>query len=298
MPIQVRPAGPIPARVMIVGEAPGAEEERQGEPFVGASGYELTKMLHEAGISRSECFITNVCRIRPPANDITNFIAKSKKDRTHEHFQLRDKWVKRPIIEGADLLQREIEFVKPQIIITLGNVPLWTLTGKWGIVRWRGSMLSVGPIRLLPTYHPAAVLRQWDWRAIVVHDLKRAAKYRSLDWPSPKWNFLVRPSFRAACDTLDGLIGWAADGPLEVTVLDYRYTPNGILYKLEPLVQPKPSLHTETTKLGRKNQVVTNGPLTWMVLATHVQRISGTTRMMRVNLMTGEEQAADTDVTD
>jgi uracil-DNA glycosylase family 4 len=68
MPIQVRPSGPTDARVMIVGEAPGAEEERKGEPFVGASGHELTKMLHEAGIARSQCFITNVCRERPPGN--------------------------------------------------------------------------------------------------------------------------------------------------------------------------------------------------------------------------------------
>jgi len=217
MPIQVRPSGPIPAQVMVVGEAPGFEEEARNEPFVGASGHELTKMLHEAGISRSECFITNVCRQRPPGNDINLFIANAKKDRTPEHTQLHDKWVKQPIIDGYNLLLQEIKAVNPGIIITLGNIPLWALTGIWGITKWRGSMLQRDGIRVLPTYHPAAVLRQWDWRAIAVHDLRRAAKYRTKPWPVPQWNFLIRPSFLAACDTLNELITKADNGPLEVS---------------------------------------------------------------------------------
>jgi uracil-DNA glycosylase family 4 len=204
---------------MIVGEAPGWEEEAAGEPFVGASGKELNRMLHEAGISRSECFTTNVCRERPPANDINHFIAKAKKDITHEHTQLRNKWVKRPILEGYDLLQKEIRMVSPNIIITLGNTPLWALTGLWGITKWRGSMLrsDIAGTRILPTYHPAAILRQWDWRAIAVHDLRRAAKYRDLDYPVPKWNFIVRPSFTAAVSTLRDLLDRAASGPLELS---------------------------------------------------------------------------------
>jgi uracil-DNA glycosylase family 4 len=79
MPILVPPSGPTEARIMIVGEAPGAEEEARGTPFVGASGMELDRMLHEAKISRSECFVTNVARERPLGNDINQFIAKSRK---------------------------------------------------------------------------------------------------------------------------------------------------------------------------------------------------------------------------
>ena len=78
MPIHGK--GPVPARIMIVGEAPGEEEIRRGEPFCGASGSELNKMLGEAGISRGECFVTNVSRERPPKNDINLFIAKAKKE--------------------------------------------------------------------------------------------------------------------------------------------------------------------------------------------------------------------------
>ena len=63
--MQIRPTGPAPAKVMIVGEAPGDQEVRESAPFVGASGQELSRMLMEAGIHRSQCFVTNVIRIKP-----------------------------------------------------------------------------------------------------------------------------------------------------------------------------------------------------------------------------------------
>ena len=74
-----RPEGPLSAQIMIVGEAPGHEEDRLGLPFQGESGKELNRMLADAGIARSECFLTNVVRSRPPNNDLNNFIAKAKR---------------------------------------------------------------------------------------------------------------------------------------------------------------------------------------------------------------------------
>lgn len=209
MTIQVRPDGPVPAQIMIVGEAPGADEERTGIPFSGVSGQELNKMLGEAGISRSECFVTNVCRERPPQNDITKFIAQSKKDTTASHRLLKGKFCLLPIHTGYALLQREIEMVKPNIIIALGNIPLWALTGLWGITKWRGSMLLCDIDRstqVIPTYHPAAVLRQWSWRATGVNDLRRAARYRHARWTRPEWKFQIRPSFSGARETLLDLL--------------------------------------------------------------------------------------------
>src|SRR6266404_7430913 len=152
----VRPDGPIPARIMLVGEAPGAQEEIEGIPFVGESGKELNRMLQEAGITRSECFVTNVCRIRPPGNDINHFIAKAKKDITNAHKQLHGRWVLPQILDGVSLLEKELQMVKPNIVVALGNVPLWALTGLWGITRWRGSMLSrPNGTKVIPTIHPA-----------------------------------------------------------------------------------------------------------------------------------------------
>lgn len=220
MPVQVKPDGPIPAKIMIVGEAPGAEEEARGVPFVGASGMELNKMLHESGITRSECFVTNVCRERPYNNDIGNFIALKKKDITSEHISLRDKWVRRPVSEGLSLLSKEIEMVQPNVIIALGNTALWGLTGLWGIGKWRGSMLFTdsGRHKVIPTLHPAAILRQWSDRAIAVNDLKRAARFRNGEpYPDPKWNFTIRPSFDAALQALVQLRLKADEGPLRIS---------------------------------------------------------------------------------
>jgi uracil-DNA glycosylase len=220
MPIQVLPDGPADAKIMLVGEAPGADEEREGRPFVGASGQELNRMLHEAGISRSECFCTNVSRERPLNNDISNFIAKTKKERTSEHTLFNGKYVRRPIVEGVSLLEKEIQMVSPHVIIALGNVPLWGLTGLWGITKWRGSMLhkSGTNTKIVPTYHPAAILRQWDWRATAVNDLRRAARFRDgQDYPVPGWKFLVRPSFSQVQETLQLLTSMADKNFLELS---------------------------------------------------------------------------------
>ena len=141
MTLIVRPDGPSDARIMLVGEAPGADEERIGTPFQGVSGQELNRMLGEAGISRNECFVTNVCRVRPPNNDLSYFIAKSKKDITHAHREYRGRWCLPPVIDGIKLLVKEIEMVKPNVIIPVGNISTWVLTGNWGITKWRGSML-------------------------------------------------------------------------------------------------------------------------------------------------------------
>jgi uracil-DNA glycosylase len=202
-----RPEGPIPSRIMLVGEAPGYEEEQKGLPFQGASGQELNRMLGEAGITRNECFITNVCRLRPPNNDLSHFIAKAKKDVTSQHIQLRGRSVLKPVYDGVELLRKEIEMVKPNIIVALGATPLWALTGVNGITKWRGSMLyssDMGvPTKVIPTLHPAYVLRDWSSRAVTVNDLRRAAAYRGGQaYPKPNWRFIIRPTFEKVCDTL------------------------------------------------------------------------------------------------
>ncbi|MDX2059911.1 MAG: DNA polymerase [Gemmatimonadales bacterium] len=209
--------GPIPARIMIVGEAPGADEESQGRPFVGSSGKELDRMLHEAGITRSECFVTNVCRVRPPRNDISLYFAKAKKDRTLDHVQVRGKWVLPPIQEGLEKLKIEVGMVKPNLIIALGSTALWALTGIDGVMKWRGSMLHCDfapDVKVIPTVHPAAVLRQWELRALAVHDLKRAAPFRDgRPYPKKRWETVVRPSFEKAYNVLRGLFELANQIP-------------------------------------------------------------------------------------
>ncbi len=195
--MRVKGEGPIPSRIMLVGEAPGEQEERAGTPFVGASGQELNRMLQEAGIMRSECYVTNVCKVRPPDNQIGAFIALKKKDISSLHVRLRDKYVLPPISEGYKELLAEIEMVQPNIIVAFGNLAMWALTGRWGILKQRGSLLQVenGP-KVIPTIHPAAVLREWSQRAVVLNDLRRVKRHmtsRTYD-NQPAWKFQVRPS--------------------------------------------------------------------------------------------------------
>ena len=202
---------------MIVGEAFGAEEERKGEPFVGTSGQELNKMLHEAGIMRSECYVTNVVNARPPGNDINAWIADTKKHITPAHVAVRDKWVLPIIDAGIHSLLREIERVNPNVIIAFGNTALWALTGEWGISKWRGSLLTgPGGHKVIPTYHPAAILRQWDWRAVAVQDLRRAAAHRlTPEVPVPTKRYTVRPSFHGAIAALGLLLVQLGRGEIE-----------------------------------------------------------------------------------
>jgi len=224
--MQVRPTGPAPAKIMIVGEAPGEREVHEGIPFVGYAGQELSKMLAEAGINRNECFLTNVCRVRPPGNDIGAFVALRKSDITPQHGIIRDKYVMPAVWEGIEALTREIEMVRPNVIIAFGNLASWALTGNWGIMSWRGSVLECDlktsldyKPKVVPAYHPAAVMRQWSWRQIVVHDLRRAKTQAG--FPGiirPDYQFITRPTFEQAEYYLHQLLSLVEARPTKLSV--------------------------------------------------------------------------------
>lgn len=226
-------AGPPDARIMLVGEAYGETEDKSGIPFSGASGQELNRMLSDAGILRAECYCTNVVNARPLYNDITKWIPEDKKSITGKMVERQGKWVDPIVAEGLTMLDKEISLVQPQVIVALGGTALWALTGHESIVKWRGSLLdlqrpaspgrspvAVGPegsedtgaaggkdhdrvVRVIPTYHPAAVLRMFEWRPVSVLDLKRACReLRNGPTPVPNWRFVIRPSFQVVLDTI------------------------------------------------------------------------------------------------
>lgn len=235
MPRIIPPAGRPNAPIMIVGEAPGEDEDIVGSPFVGASGNELAKMLNESGIrggaakwdarinkfamnwDDSDVFVTNVMRWRPENNNIGFYITDVKKQVTSLHQKFHDRWALPPITQGAAQLADEIAKVRPKIIVPVGNVSLLALTGKWGITNWRGSMLHtyVGGVqtKVIPTYHPAAVLRQWSWRAAAVHDLRRARRFVDQEYPKPDWKFIVRPTFNQVIQTFCRILDLLDKGP-------------------------------------------------------------------------------------
>ncbi len=203
----MRSTGPIPASIMIVGEAPGAEEERLGEPFVGASGRLLTNLLHKAGLSRASCFVTNVCRHRPPDNDITLWTSDNKKPPDPTWLRLQDRWVHPHIQSGFDHLQEEIRHVQPRLIIALGNTTLWSLTSHSGISDWRGSRLSPSHLTasVVPTYHPAAVLRQSTLLPVLQMDLTRARLIYEGKQVPRNYQFQIAPSYLETIQRLDWL---------------------------------------------------------------------------------------------
>jgi len=205
---RVRGEGPIPSRIMLVGEAPSEEDVRTGTPFQGGSGQELNRMLHEAGIMRSECYVTNVLKIRPPEGRLDSVIAEKKKDITAQHTLLRDRYCLAPVHEGYAELLAEIEMVQPNIIVAFGNLAMWALTGNWGVLKWRGSLLQhEGGAKVIPTLHPTAVIREWSQRAVVLSDLRRVKRHmnsRVYD-NRPAWQFYVRPGLD---ETVSTHCGW------------------------------------------------------------------------------------------
>lgn len=188
------------AKIAIVGEAPGADEVRLGAPFVGASGSLLSSMLHEAGILRNDCTITNVCPIRPPNNEI-------------KHFFL-DKSMTKPgpeIIAGMADLRELLDRTRPNLVIACGRTALLALTEETSIGDWRGSTMEctlVPGLKVIPIYHPAAILRMFEWKAITVHDLRRCAQESMFpERIIPEWNFILEPTADTVLSTLRSLRG-------------------------------------------------------------------------------------------
>ena len=175
----VYPIGPTTAKIMLVGEFPGEQELAKGAPFAGSQGFELGKMLMEAGIFKDSCFSTMVVRNRVRANNIDNLMASTKSRITSEHTLFQGKYVTKQVLDGVAALKKEIELVKPNVIVALGNLALWALTGEWGVNKWRSSEMNsilVPGQKVIPTIHPGIINVQWKWRTLAVHDFKRVKR--------------------------------------------------------------------------------------------------------------------------
>ena len=144
------------ARIILVGEAPGAEEEKQGKPFVGRSGKLLNKALEKAGIRREDLFITNVVKLRPPGN---------KKPKSSE------------VRECRPVLLREIEAIEPEVVCLLGSTAIECLLGKYPVTKYRGKIIEKDGSRFLVTFHPAAVLRNPNRMGDFVSDIRKLKKF-------------------------------------------------------------------------------------------------------------------------
>lgn len=145
------------ARLMFVGEAPGADEDAQARPFVGRAGQLLTKIIEAIGLKREEVLIGNVNRCRPPAN-------------------------RPPTPEEASMckpfLLREIAAVQPEVIVVLGNTAMKNLLDiRQGITKVRGEFQDFQGVKVMPTFHPAYLLRDPSKKKETWEDLKKVRDY-------------------------------------------------------------------------------------------------------------------------
>src|SRR5215469_4210041 len=189
-------------KIAIVGEAWGEVEERTRNPFSGPVGHELTRMLGEAGIRRDECYLTNVFNLRPrPSNDIKNLCAPEKPSNTGRLPALsQGKYVRPEYLPEVRRLYNELSRVRPNITIAVGNTATWALLLSTGISKLRGVVTTatakeVSGFKVLPTYHPSAVCREWSLRPVTVLDLKKAR--RESEYPEirrPERTVYIEPS--------------------------------------------------------------------------------------------------------
>lgn len=149
------------ADIMLIGEAPGADEDKQGEPFVGRAGELLNKILAAINIKREEVYIANILKCRPPNN-------------------------RTPIPEEINTcipyLKKQIELIKPKVILCLGLTAANSLLNtKSSMIKLRGNVYEFHGVKLMVTYHPAALLRNPNWKKETWEDVQQFYKlYKSL----------------------------------------------------------------------------------------------------------------------
>lgn len=146
--------GQISAKIMFIGEAPGRSEDEKGKPFVGAAGRILDNLLKKAGIERSQVFITNIVKCRPPNN------------RVPEEDEL---------IACRPYLDRQIALIKPKVICILGRTAYSSILGGSSITASRGKIIERSGQKYFSTFHPAAIIYNKSLRSTLEADLKRLA---------------------------------------------------------------------------------------------------------------------------
>ena len=154
------------ADLMFVGEAPGGEEDKQGRPFVGRAGQLLTKIIESIGLERKDVYICNILKCRPPGN--RNPLPSE-------------------IAACNPYLLKQIDTIKPKVICALGKFAAQTLLNtETPISRLRGQFYDYHGTKLMPTYHPAYLLRNSGGKKDVWEDMKKVAKELGLKIPPKK----------------------------------------------------------------------------------------------------------------
>jgi len=185
--------------IVIIGEAWGEHEEREGRPFVGPSGSVLHGLLRQIGIDQRECLLTNVFNMRPVGNNVLGFCGPRAESIDLYRPLTKSQYVRAEFAPEIERLWAEIELAQPNLIIALGNTALWAVCKKSGIKKYRGSPLMTfdNHFKVLPTWHPAAILRQWELRVVTLADLNKAKRESAFsDLRRPERFIYMEPSIQ------------------------------------------------------------------------------------------------------
>lgn len=196
--------GPDDAKVLLLGEALGAEEALRGRPFIGGAGRNLNRFLRKAGITRSELYITNIVRCRPPKN------------RTPTPLEMSECMNRYKLLDFLP---------KFNLVVLMGNTALSAICNRTRITKWRGSVFTQtlpdgSVIKVLPTLHPAAIMRQQDMIPVIISDfVKIANECMSPDWMEPKQDYILDAGAKEIHDL------WTAQKPIAFDVETNGLTP-------------------------------------------------------------------------
>lgn len=212
--------GPLSARIAIVTENATADDIWKGYTLAGATGDFFAKLLHEAGITRAECYITTVCKEK----GVNPFVLYSQTKSDCAKYGLTEAingtWVHPSLPPRITELHSELSTLPNlQVVIALGDLAMFALTGQYGSVdTWRGSIME--PIALghtysiIPTYPPAALYKQWQVKGFCVRDLQRARDFALHPelYQFPAYSFTIRPAFAQVTTIIQSLLAELSRG--------------------------------------------------------------------------------------
>ncbi len=201
------------ADIILIGEAPAAQEMKAGRPFIGQAGKVLDQLLHSAGIIRREVYITNV--FPHPISSGAAYV-HPKRGPTAE------------LSEAALELANRLSNTKAKVLVPMGAVALAATTGKTQITKYRGSILEATPAfmgrKVIPTIHPAATLRgQYIWRYFIIQDFKRTR--REATFPEirrPERSLIIAPSHQDATSYLEDILKSASEVGVDIEISNHQ----------------------------------------------------------------------------
>ncbi len=178
----ISPRGPLTSSVVILLSYPTYNELSTGYPLAGGTGYLLYKLLREAGLPLETCFTTYVFPRLPSLGNInTEFNLKKKKTNILHSERFRQAWASKSLLVNIEVLKSHLSTIKPKVILAVGELALYTLTGLKGIKMWRGSLLEsnldgVPPTPVITTWSPLSLQKQMQLRSDVKVDLARVKR--------------------------------------------------------------------------------------------------------------------------